>query len=591
MTKSIEKTDYMPKTEEEQVAVWKTRLDSSKDFMFKNFKKNSERWRKMFKGEHWGKIANTKSDLIVVNYIYSILKSIIPQTYYQDPYFDIKSDDPSWFKAEQLTEDALNHMWRQIKAKLTIKRIQLDQLIMGFGAGQLGYSFITENDYSKPNLDLGLDYSEMVKEDEAFFLRVSTQDVLPDDKAKHFSEMKWLATRYYLPYETAKAQFNVKGKLEPTSLHNAEYYSKYFKSSDPLYREIFQMVEIWQIQDLERDKFFYITDGYDKFLAKQDNKYDFGFNTKLFWVNDCPDELLPISDVSQIEDLVMELNKTRTQLLNHRRKVQRKILYEEGAFASKEDVNKFLNDDDMQAVKMKSGALSENHQKILIVQPGIVPVEFYKIDEINKDDIYQVSGVGANQMAAEGTVAKTATESSIIERNANLRNVERIDAMNDYCETVGRCLLSIMQKFQNKETSFFNRQRLEWVSYTNEDIAGKYSVAIKIGSMQRPNESMQNEILMNVMPKFIVMTNPDGTPVFNVQEIFRSIMKKSGFSETEVSKMINAQMQQEIVPPQQEVISTNDIQNTNVNPDIQNGNDEIMQLVSMFPEILQGGQM
>lgn len=589
MTKSIEKTDYMPKTEEEQVAVWKTRLDSSKDFMLKNFKKNSERWRKMFKGEHWGKVANTKSDLIVVNYVYSILKSIIPQTYYQDPYFDVKADDPVWMLAEQLAEDALNEGWRQIKAKLTIKRVQLDQLVMGFGAAQLGYSFITENDYSKPNLDLGLDYSEMVKEDEAFFLRVSTNDILPDDKAKHFSEMKWLATRYYLPYKTAQEQFNIKGKLEPTSMHNLDYYSKYApKTSDPMFKEIFQLVEIWQIQDLERDKFYYVTDGYDKFMAVQDNKYDFGFNTKLFWVNDCPDELLPISDVSQIEDLVMELNKTRTQLLNHRRKIQRKILYETGAFKTKEDVNRLLNDDDMQAVEMKDGALSSQAQRVLIVQPGVVPAEFYKIDEINKDDIYQVSGVGANQMAAEGTVAKTATESSIIERNANLRNVERIDAMNDYCETVGRCLLSIMQKFQNRKTSFYNRQKMQWVQFTNEDIAGNYSVSIKVGSMQRPNESMQNEILMNVMPKFIVMSNPDGSPVFNVQEIFRSIMKKSGFSETEVSKMINQGVSQNVI---QNPNTQNVIPSMNTNNVIQNPNDEIMQIASMFPGIFEGGQL
>ena len=80
---------------------------------------------------------------------------------------------------------------------------------------------------------------------------------------------------------------------------------------------------------------------------------------------------------------------------------------------SEEELNRFLNNDDMQLVEMKSGALSGQGQKVMIVQPGILPADFYHIDEINKDDIYQVSGVGANQLAAEGLVQKTATEANI----------------------------------------------------------------------------------------------------------------------------------------------------------------------------------
>jgi hypothetical protein len=89
------------------------------------------------------------------------LKSVIPQTYYQDPYFDVYVNDPmsmgkmftpetlklqlpdgsmpildELLKREQLTEDALNEKWGQLKIKQTMKRIQLDQLVMGFGAGK-----------------------------------------------------------------------------------------------------------------------------------------------------------------------------------------------------------------------------------------------------------------------------------------------------------------------------------------------------------------------------------------------------------------------------------------------------------------------
>ena len=579
MTKSTDKlkTDYTSKTEEQACAKKKALLMGSQLFMDAEFKKNSQRWRKMFKGDHWGSIGrkmdNTTNDLVVVNYVYSILKSVIPQTYYQDPHFDVYVNDPATMgkmftpemlklqlpdgtmpildellKREQLTEDALNEKWGQLKIKQTMKRIQLDQLIMGFGAGKLGWSTQTKKDYDKPNMETGQEYTERVTEDDAFFLRVSTQDILFDTSAKHFDEMRWLATAYWLPAEMVKERFNIDGGLSPVSIVDQKLIRKF----DEQQRQAFEMVRIWEFQDLGEDKFYYMADGQDKYLNVVDNQYDIGFNTKIFSVNDVPDEILPISDVSQIEDLNMELNKTRTQMLNHRRKLQRKILAEKDSFKTQEEFNKFMNDDDMQVCEMKSGALSGN--KVLIVQPGILPPDFYHIDEINKDDIYQVSGTGANQLAAEGLVSKTATEANIIEKNANLRNKERVDKLDDYCEGLARDLLTIMQKFP-KKTSFRNREKQVWIKYSDKDLKGDHSVSIKIGSMQRPNDQLQTEVLMNVLPKFLDMrkTNPDGSevPYFNPEEVFKATMKKTGFTDTEIMKMMETSPPEAPPQPQQ----------------------------------------
>lgn len=575
MTESTnQKTDYTSKTEEEACAKKKALMLNSKGFMDREFTKNAKRYRKMFRGDHWGaygsRIDSRKNDLVVVNYVYSILKSVIPQTYYQDPYFDVYVNDPSsmgkmftpemlklkmpdgtmpildeLLKREQLTEDAINQKWRQLLIKQTMKRIQLDQMIMGFGAGKVGWNTEKNKDYSKPNMETGQEYTERVTEDDAFFLRVSTEDILFDNSAKHFDEMRWLSTRYFLPREYVEEKFKAEGNFKSVNILSNRLIQGFNEDQ----RKAFEMVEIWEFQDLGEDKFFYMTDGYDKYLNEVDNQYDIGFNTKILYVNDCPDQLMPISDVSQIEDLNMELNRTRTQMLNHRRKIQRKILAEPDAFKSQEEFNRFMNDDDMQVCEMKSGALTE--KKVLIVQPGIVPPDFYHIDEINKDDIYQVSGTGANQLAAEGLVSKTATEANIIEKNANLRNKERVDSLDDYCEDLARSLLSIMQKFP-KTTTFRQRDKQVWIKYSNKDIQGDYSVDIKIGSMQRPNDQLQTEVLMNVMPKFLEMriTTPEGAemPIFNVKEVFRATMKKTGFTETEIMKMMETQSETPPLP-------------------------------------------
>lgn len=571
------KIDYTSKSEEESCTKKKTLLGVSKAFRNENFEKDAQRWKKIFAGDHWGSYANKgkqdpdTNNLVVVNYVYSILKSVIPQTYYQDPHFDVFLNDPfsagtefteqslrvpliqeELLRREQLTEDALNEKWYQLGIQHTMKRIQLDQLITGFGAGKLGWSTQTKKDYTKPNAETGQEYTELVTEDDAFFLRVSTEDILFDNTAKHFEEMRWVATRYFLPFEMVENRFNIPGGLSPSSVLDRKYISRVDENN----RRHFDMVEIWEFQDLGENKFYYLTEGYEKYLNVVENQYDIGFNTKLFWVNDCPDKLYPISDVSQIEDLNLELNMTRTQMLNHRRKLQRKILAETDAFKTQDEVNRFLNDDDMQLIEMKAGALSGQNQKVMIVQPGILPPDFYHIDEINKDDIYQVSGTGANQLAAEGLVSKTATEANIIEKNANLRNKERVDRLDDYCEGLARDILAIMQKFP-KETAFFQRDKKLRIIYNEKDIKGDYSVRIKIGSMQRPNDQLQTEVLMNVMPKFLELRtnqtpqNPEGEPMFNVQEVFKGVMQKTGFSETEIAKMMEPPEQAPPVPGQQ----------------------------------------
>ena len=40
------------------------------------------------------------------------------------------------------------------------------------------------------------------------------------------------------------------------------------------------------------------------------------------------DHFYPLGDVCQIESLQLELNQTRTQMMNHRKRFQRKWLYE-----------------------------------------------------------------------------------------------------------------------------------------------------------------------------------------------------------------------------------------------------------------------
>ena len=507
-----------------QVGRWLGRVQVAKKLHEDKFEKNAKMWRDYYEGNHFPEIAD-KSNLVVINYTYSILKAILPQIYFQDPYIYLRANKSEYSGNTQLAEDALNDVWRTIKVKRQMKRIILDMLVMGFGIGKLGYWFETEKPES---LETQASFTEFVKDEYPYFLRQSPFDVVFDFEAKNFDEIRWIAARYYVPLDDLKDKYPDKTKMvKGNFLAGDEISTKLLGNG--IDREYIdndlKRVEIWEIEDLVDKKIHVVTEeNKEEFLDSFDNPYkNIQSNYKILFVNEIPDKLYPMSDIANLVDINKWMDKVNSLLMQHILKSQRKIMVNEAAFANEEEKLKFLSGDDMQLV---ISGQDDVNKSIMIIPASIISPDFYSNNELCKDHLNNVSGVGANQRGvADNVERRTAYEAGVIDRNSQLRNSERLDTITDYCISVASDMLSIMQQFGSKETEFYNEKR-GYQTWEKEGIAGEYTPKIKIGSTIQPDSESERQFLMQFGAQMLQGVDDNGVPIIDKPKFTKLILEK-----------------------------------------------------------------
>lgn len=549
MPKEIKnKSGLVIKSKESDVAFWLSMIDWGMKFREKRFTKNAKRWKEYFKGSHWpDENALSKDDRLTINYCYAITKSIIPQIYYQDPYFYLTAIEKKYQKAQQMGEDVLNNYWSELKVKSQIRRIVQDFLILSFGMTKQGYQTKFVQNFNEPNALTGMEFTEYVEEENPWLIRVSPNDIIFDPEAKHFDERRWDAIHYFLPVIEAKRDFkNIPDEIneEGISRISKEYSDVITKFSDTDIERL-KKISVWEINDRTENRIITVSEGVDDFLKNIENVYDFDLTT-IYSPNDIPDELYPISEISQICDLNWELDQVRTQMMLHRRKMQRKILAEESAFTNQAEKKKFLSGEDMQMVVLADGAIKE--RKVMVIDASSLNASFFSYGSQIVYDINDISAVGANQRANEDQTTKTATEASIIDKNAGLRNSERLDYMADYTCDIAKKLFKILQKF-GKPGEFYSEKREEWVKWAKENIAGNFKVKIHVGSTARRSEEQERAMLIQMIPNLLGITDLNGNPACNQPELFRYLFSKYGMTEDEIKRILVLSPQQQPQPP------------------------------------------
>jgi hypothetical protein len=122
-------------------------------------------------------------------------------------------------------------------------------------------------------------------------------------------------------------------------------------------------------------------DGSDKFLVTP-IKIPFAFGHPFVMLRnyEIPDHFYPMGELEAIEPLQMELNQTRTQMMNHRKRFSRKWLYKESAFDA-DGRSALESDEDNVMVPVIS---DEAHKQCCWPMPAVIsPPEFYNQSELN----------------------------------------------------------------------------------------------------------------------------------------------------------------------------------------------------------------
>ena len=182
-----------------------------------------------------------------------------------------------------------------------------------------------------------------VYDDRPFLERISPFDMFVDPDARHPKEMCWIAQRIWRPVQDV----NVDSRYlpGPRKKVSAKSWSRWSTDDGDARDDASaekgpkSFAEIIEFYDIKRQTVVHVQPRLRchrrraGFLIKpKPIPYATGHPFEMLRNYEVADHFYPIGDVASIESLQLELNQTRTQMMNHRKRFQRKWLYERDAF-------------------------------------------------------------------------------------------------------------------------------------------------------------------------------------------------------------------------------------------------------------------
>jgi hypothetical protein len=240
--------------------------------------------------------------------------------------------------------------------------------------------------------------------------------------------------------------------------------------------------------------------GGDKFLVKPVKiPYVFGHPFVMLRDYDIPNYFYPMGELEAIEPLQMELNETRTQMMNHRKRYSRKWLFNESAF---DDFgrNALVSDDDNVIVPVKG---NENLNNVIVPMPAVInPPEFYNQSSLITNDIDRVSGISEYQRGAIPETTRTAREASIIAESSNARVAEKLIGIENSIAACAENLIKLAQQFMTEEQTIRvigSENAPVWLKFDKDYINGEFDFTVEAGSTAPRNEAFRRDMALQMV--------------------------------------------------------------------------------------------
>ena len=495
-------------------------------------------WKRMidlYRGKHWPQTTANNEDLIAVNIAFSTINVIAPSVSVNHPKIVVTPNQPEDEDRAVFVEAVVNHLWKHHDFRTPFRSAVKDFLIFGHGWIKVGWKFVEQerslseaekelyleeaivetDSFAMQNPDMAaelpsdedlaanLPSTEMtVVEDQPFVERVSPFDILVDPEATCMDDASWIAQRIIRPLEEAKADKRYKASARKQLTADAT-------TADPLQNPVrderyvsdAERVIIWEYYDIAGNTMCVMADSGDEFLVDPTPMpYAYGQPFVMLRNYDIPDYFYPMGDLEAIESLQEELDKTRSQLVNARKRYGRKYLYHERSFGP-EGREALESEQDGRFVPV----VDENKPLSEIIMPlPQVPLspEVYNTSTIIENDINVVSGVSEYARGQMPEIRRTATEASIIADAGNARAADKLAIVELSIGMIARRVIQVMQQFMTGEMMAHvaaNGGENLFMPFTREDILGEYDFSIEAGSTQPMNDTIRKQQAVSLL--------------------------------------------------------------------------------------------
>lgn len=536
-------------------------------------------WRRserQYVGRHFDQMDGSELDKnwdrITVNMSFSTINTIVPYTTGSEPSFWIEPFLKPATKASALLLKAwLNRQWRsdEMNGQEELEVTETDSLI--YGDGWMEVLWDTYLDGGEPDDQFGLDEpNEYVR---IWVERTSPWDVWVDPYADGIHNARWVAIRKWTPLETLKdddrysntANLNV-GE-SPASTNNTdkpEGTHAYFMN-DVERDGLVQLIEFYDV--LAREMIAFVP-GYDLPLRHIKGILPPLFQRKNYRIPRSP---YGMGELEQLWSLQQELNKTRSQMITHRRRNVAKYLARRGSLS--EDAQNALSSQEIGEIVWVEGNQSFDE----IVKPmdmAQMNADAYQVSDLVTRDIYEISGVNEYLRGATPSVSRTATEASIIESASNIKSTHKLRQIEKFLRKVGQRILDIAavtfpttsmdefamvltgrdaQAIAQSENDPDPASVEEGLLILTEDVfRGTYQVFVETGSTEMRNPRFRAEqykdVLATVAP-LIPLMQQMGQPIPDLSKIVELYLEAIGIENVEA--VMGAQNQQQLMQPGQ----------------------------------------
>ena len=497
-------------------------------------------WRRMndlYRGKHWPRTTASREDMISVNLAFSTVNVIAPSVSVNHPKVVVSATKPEDEDRAAFVEAVVNYLWRHHDFKKPFRRAVKDFLIFGHGWVKTGWKFleqermladaeredlfgeaVVETDMfaaERPDLASGLPTDEEIEasipatamavvEDQPFVERISPFDMYVDPEATCMEDAKWVAQRITRRLEDAKTDKRYKASSRRRLTADSALFPMY-DSTERQEREEFLREEdrviIYEFYDVvDNTMSVFSMTGEDFLVDPIPMPYASGQPFVMLRNYDVPDYFYPMGDLESIESLQLELDKTRSQMMNARKRYARKYLYHERSFGP-EGREALESDQDGRLVPVVDENKPLSEVVVPMPQTPLSP-EIYNMSEIVEGDISTVSGVSEYARGQMPEIRRTATEASIIADAGNARAADKLAIIEIGISHIARRVLQLIQQFMTGEAmarvTAGSGENL-FVNYSRDDITGEYDFSVEGGSTQPINDTIRKQQAVSLM--------------------------------------------------------------------------------------------
>jgi hypothetical protein len=491
-------------------------------------------WRRLvdlYKGKHYDQYSN--EDRMLINISFSTINVIAPAIAVNYPKITVNAVSPDNAAQAVIAEAVVNYWWRHRDIKDEFRRAVKDLLICGHGWVKTGYRFVEESaigeegDDNDPISGGEAQPNTIILQDSPFAERVSPFDVFVDSDATSVHDMKWIAQRIRRPIADVKSdkRYN-KAARDDVEVMAVSRYSE-DPSSRKVYDKNYGYAEIWEYYNIVDRTLSVFSIGGESFLIKPTKiPYAFGHPFVMVRNFDVPDCFYPIGDLEQIEPLQRELNETRSQMMNHRKRFSRKYLYKESAF-DQFGRTALESDEDNVMVPVSS---DEPLGGVVTAFPAVIsPPEFYNQSQLISSDIDRITGLPEFMTGGLPEIRRTATEVSAITDAANARTADKLAIIEMAISKVAKNMLMLAQQYMTGEQVVRVTGKdgePAWVQFDRDYLEGDFDFDVVGGSTKPNNEAVRRQGALQLVD---AMTPFASTGIVNMQELAAHVLR-DGFN-------------------------------------------------------------